>query len=72
MPLKEFFVETGLTGLLESSHLDKVEQVPPTLGSVVDLLCENKDNGEVTTVFTLFVDVFSSLFRRRAESFWTI
>lgn len=36
------------------------------------MLCGNEENAEVTTEFTLYMDLISFLFRSRVESFWTI
>lgn len=48
MPLKRLFAESGLTGMLEALDFSKVDQVSPFHGSVVDVLCGNEDNADVT------------------------
>lgn len=71
IPLKWFFTKNGLTRLLEVSAFDMVDQVSLFLRSVVDVLCGNEENSNVTEVFTFHLDMASVLFRRRVELFCT-
>lgn len=49
--------------MFEASNFEKVNQVLPFPGSVVDVLCGNEDNAVVTTVFTLNVHFIGSFLK---------
>lgn len=69
--MKKFFVKNALTGMLEASYIDNVDQVALFLGSVVDVICENEDNFAAKTGSTLQVDLNKFLFRRHFDWFWS-
>lgn len=46
--------------MLEASDYDAVDLVSPFIGAIVDTCCRLFKSGEITNIFTKYVDVMNS------------
>ena len=69
--LSGFFTDSGILGMLEASDLDRIDEVSPFLGAIIDRCCGETKNAPVTTVFTLYVNLLNEIHCRGRTPGWT-
>lgn len=68
--LNRFFVETGLTGMLEASDYYSIDIVSPLIGAVVNDSCSPSKAAKATKRFMAYVVVVSSTYRDFLSTVW--
>lgn len=63
------FIENGLIGMLQASHLDFVDQASPFFEAVVDVMCGGDFRPKITELFPSYVDFRMFLQREGLCSF---
>lgn len=61
--LKGFFNESGVAVMLEAKVFDTLDTVSPRLGAIVIECIGNETETLLTTVFTLYADLTTFIFR---------
>lgn len=53
--------ETGLSGMLESTDYDSLDQISPFLGVITDVICRNETESVIKKLFTENVEFIQCL-----------
>lgn len=68
--LAGLFTEAGIAGKLGAKDYDRVDNVAPFLGAIVDCCRDTVKDCPVTFLFTFYADIVSKLYCRRLSSSW--
>lgn len=62
--LSGLFTDSGILGMLEASDLDRIDEVYPFIGEIIDRCCVETTKAPVTIVFTIYVNLLNDIYYR--------
>lgn len=65
------FTQSGLICMLEAADLDKVDQVLPNLGAIVDVICKTEESADIARLYTSYCDLHHIIFGRYRNLLWS-